>query len=816
MGTKSLFLTLVTSVVLASSAAVFAHEPGSDSVNNTVIDYEYSYGNIIIIRIFEKNGELIIEYNDDTLLLERYNDATTLLVGHFNYNGLKNENFSPSDPYLYAIEQVLPVAEIASPEGKNHIRLSSNSIEGWKHLNLINDKTIRDIILSKGVFPFAEKHKESLRPLLKNFEKRYGTWPGWTLWNMFKGEKNIPNLMGYLMLGKVFGGTIDNGRWSKFHVDENAEFLQKQWGLENAPFKAPYNWKNPGAERILVSGTPLIVSHASTYFDEDASAQPGIEQLVSLFHSKESPIIYLVQDNDSATEWMVPPFLATLHLSSDEGENNLFPEGESPNVFLSGGHFSNSLESGPGEAVSAAEYMIHNFYSVERSSEERLNLHLLIPALYFHGSDGFYGGAEAINEHIRTAQTDPRQFVKDMISSLFSPLKEESEMILTEDNWSQYEFGASWYTPMQTPLNEFRFAFYVDNKRILTIGRGKLVHLRFYSDISKINTALIEPGYVEGSHEAPQTDPLLEDYRLLWAWINEDRELAQWQIQKMMNADEKTKVVLTWAMGKKKNFPQKISYIQKLIKDPSIAVRKQAIYTLSSVSNSSEALSLLHREIDLCREGTKLALLEVSKQFASMDIVNRLKNCVNPLNAVNLLDRGDSVEELQRWALILGETKNIQALELLKEISDSIVEDLLDRRGGVLGFSLVTPREEISIFKNVLLAIQKIGSPLGIPIAESIYRSGGYDDYYLSDAIGMSISQIGTLSQIKRLPAGVQYAVVNAIGRVPLTKHIPLLPDFLNSPHNSQDPDKCCYYNNVVKRTKWAIDVTEKVSTPPF
>lgn len=155
----------------------------------------------------------------------------------------------------------------------------------------------------------------------------------------------------------------------------------------------------------------LVVVHASTEFDVDATAKAGIDRLVASFADKKLPTVYLVSDTTPAGEakWYTASRRPDYLVYSAGGEHNL--PLVAPEVTLVGGFFGTADDRRGCYATALRNVVTSYFYWQKRSAP--LTIHMPVAAIYFWQQDEF-----ARTTFLRHG--DPAKFVASIRSLLFS------------------------------------------------------------------------------------------------------------------------------------------------------------------------------------------------------------------------------------------------------------------------------------------------------------------------------------------------------------------------------------------------------------
>lgn len=216
---------------------------------------------------------------------------------------------------------------------------------------------------------------------------------------------------------------------------------------------------------LVANQHALIVVHATTEFDEQQTAAPGINQLVQEFKSQARPVIYLVsnQSTKGYGQWYTADRSPTFEVFSEGGEHNL-PIATNE-VTIAGG-FWGSTDTMNGCQTLAVKDAIRMHFEV---SEAPFTVHMPMKAIYT------YADWEPLRqEMLTTGKINLSQFGLEKLpfASLF---------FLREGNDGAGDDG-----------NEQNFAHYYTGKENLTYRRGEEVSRDKYQFRFYLNNQLIE------------------------------------------------------------------------------------------------------------------------------------------------------------------------------------------------------------------------------------------------------------------------------------------------------------------------------------
>lgn len=153
-----------------------------------------------------------------------------------------------------------------------------------------------------------------------------------------------------------------------------------------APIAAP-GVLSPGHEKNVLpselSDHPLIVVHATRFFDEAATAATGIDSLVASFKTQRRSIVYLLNDQspEGYSSWYTGDRRPDYEMFSEGGEHNLPLAGDA--VTVAGGFFG-SYDSHRGCQTLAVRDAIRMHFEV---SQRPFTVFLPVRALYFYEED---------------------------------------------------------------------------------------------------------------------------------------------------------------------------------------------------------------------------------------------------------------------------------------------------------------------------------------------------------------------------------------------------------------------------------------------
>lgn len=124
----------------------------------------------------------------------------------------------------------------------------------------------------------------------------------------------------------------------------------------------------------------LIVTHATTEFDQDKSAAAGIDQLVKDFKAKGLPVIFLVSDQSAQgyQRWYTTDRSPDFEVFSEGGEHNLPISANE--ITIAGGFFGSTDTLNGCHALTVKDAIRMHF----ETSNAPLTIHIPIKATYFY------------------------------------------------------------------------------------------------------------------------------------------------------------------------------------------------------------------------------------------------------------------------------------------------------------------------------------------------------------------------------------------------------------------------------------------------
>lgn len=217
----------------------------------------------------------------------------------------------------------------------------------------------------------------------------------------------------------------------------------------------------------------LIVTHATTQFDSEKSAETGINKLVEEFKAMNRPVVYLVSDQseEGYQRWYTKDRSPDYEVFSEGGEHNLPISDE---VTIIGGFFGSTDTLNGCHALAVKDAIRMHF----ETSNAPLTIHVPIKATYF------YDEWESIRKSmLDTNSIDLTQFGvrKYPFASIFF-LREGNDGAGDDGN---EQFFAHYYTGDQNKTYRFgedvsrekyQFKFYLNDQLIESVtGAGKRI-----------------------------------------------------------------------------------------------------------------------------------------------------------------------------------------------------------------------------------------------------------------------------------------------------------------------------------------------------
>ncbi len=222
----------------------------------------------------------------------------------------------------------------------------------------------------------------------------------------------------------------------------------------------------------------LIVTHATTEFDQEKSAAAGIDQLVKDFKAKGLPVIFLVSDQSTQgyQRWYTTDRSPDYEVFSEGGEHNLPISANE--VTIAGGFFGSTDTLNGCHALTVKDAIRMHF----ETSNAPLTIHIPIKATYF------YQEWDSIRQALlKDGRIDLDSFgiKKYPFASLFF-LREGNDGAGDDGNEQIFahfytgEENKKYRAGAEVSRENYQFRFYVNDKLIEAVnGSGKnIVNLK--------------------------------------------------------------------------------------------------------------------------------------------------------------------------------------------------------------------------------------------------------------------------------------------------------------------------------------------------
>lgn len=251
-------------------------------------------------------------------------------------------------------------------------------------------------------------------------------------------------------------------------------------GCQHAPTRYPSS-KYPLKPRVssenlssIANQHVLIITHATTEFDQDQSAAAGIDQLVGEFKAKGRPVIYLVSDQSEQgyQRWYTTDRSPDFEVFSEGGEHNL--PISSNEVTIAGGFFGSTDTLNGCHALTVKDTIRMHF----EISNAPLTVHIPIKATYF------YEEWNSIRQTLlKDGRIDLNSFGLDKFpfASMFF-LREGNDGAGddgNEQNFAHYYTGdqnKKYHAGEEVGREKYQFRFYVNDQLIESVtGSGKRI-----------------------------------------------------------------------------------------------------------------------------------------------------------------------------------------------------------------------------------------------------------------------------------------------------------------------------------------------------
>lgn len=240
------------------------------------------------------------------------------------------------------------------------------------------------------------------------------------------------------------------------------------YSISQTPLK-PKNPKNTLPKTL--DGDPLIVVHASSFFDENFQAKEGIDKIVSEYDKKGEKIIYLIHDQSPLGYELFYPKYRTpdYEIFSAGGEHNLPIAGKKATVV---GGFFGSYDGARGCHALALRDAIRMHFEL---SQEPLELNVPLEAVYFYEED------LPLIEKIK--KTDPQKNTKEEIKKTFENF---AELFFLVDNFEtsspdalgfahpflDLSLNPSYKPGRPVDTEGYSFEIYFENILVSSFGKG--------------------------------------------------------------------------------------------------------------------------------------------------------------------------------------------------------------------------------------------------------------------------------------------------------------------------------------------------------
>jgi hypothetical protein len=251
-------------------------------------------------------------------------------------------------------------------------------------------------------------------------------------------------------------------------------------GCQHAPTRYPsseYQLRpHAGLENLssIANQHVLVVTHATTEFDQDKSAAAGIDQLVGEFKAKGRPVIYLVSDQSEQgyQRWYTTDRSPDYEIFSEGGEHNLPISANE--VTIIGGFFGSTDTLNGCHALAVKDAIRMHF----ETSNAPLTVHIPIRATYF------YQEWNSIRQTLlKDGRIDLNSFgiEKYPFASMFF-LREGNDGAGddgNEQNFAHYYTGdqnKKYRAGAEVSREKYQFRFYVNDQLIESVtGSGKRI-----------------------------------------------------------------------------------------------------------------------------------------------------------------------------------------------------------------------------------------------------------------------------------------------------------------------------------------------------
>jgi len=223
---------------------------------------------------------------------------------------------------------------------------------------------------------------------------------------------------------------------------------------------------------------PLIVVHATTDFDDEAIAAPGIDKVTAQFKRENRPVVYLVSDQSLSgyESWYTKDRAPDFEIFSEGGEHNLPLAMDE--VTIIGGFFG-SYDGARGCQTLATRDAIRMHFEL---SDRPFTVHMPLEGIYFYEDDA------AIRESLLGMNSKTAS--KAAVSKLFH---EFAELFFLTETWGPgIEFSHPYvgesnlsYRPGE-PVNTdgYTFTLFLNDRSVSRFGHGpRKVALRLQNEL---------------------------------------------------------------------------------------------------------------------------------------------------------------------------------------------------------------------------------------------------------------------------------------------------------------------------------------------
>lgn len=186
-----------------------------------------------------------------------------------------------------------------------------------------------------------------------------------------------------------------------------------------------------------LENNPLIVVHATYFFDDAGTAKTGIDKTVSAFRQKGKSVIYLVSDQSGQgySDWYTGDRTPDYELFSAGGEHNLPLAGGE--VTIAGGFFG-SYDGARGCHALATRDAIRMHFEL---SDKPFTVNMPLEAIYFYEDD--------LPTKAELLSLDPRKDLEEKIRKSFERF---AELFFLVDNFETSEEAALGFAhPFNSP-----------------------------------------------------------------------------------------------------------------------------------------------------------------------------------------------------------------------------------------------------------------------------------------------------------------------------------------------------------------------------